>query len=191
MVERFCDKLTLSITGKALYDKEGKIQKNDYAYKGSSSSQLYLEKDPTLWLSLAFGISSIVVYAVGEKKYHNYMNSYDVRADQYMVYSWSTASVPSPNYVLLWSNEYNSEAKYATNKRNEMRIISGSLGGASIALMLTFIGRSIYYGVNKDKIMGFNNPDNNISLFVPPQYINPVDWVYGKPGFGLGMSMRF
>jgi hypothetical protein len=186
-VERFCDKLTLRITGKALYKKEASIPDLDGTYSGHSSSQNYFFKDPTLWLSLGSGITSIVVVAVGDKNYKRFTS----RLEKSAIYEAFFMGALSNNYpTFFWASQRLKKSYHPLrDHRDTLHIISGSIGGFAGAMLLTFVGRSIYHAVEVK--VGINNSTNNVALFIPSQYINPVDWANGKPGFGLGMSMRF
>ncbi|MBP7738755.1 MAG: hypothetical protein KA369_22460 [Spirochaetes bacterium] len=195
MVERFCDKLTYRITGRTLYKKDGSYV-NTPNYR-SPSSPLYLHKDPTLWLSVASGISSLIVFAVGE-------NDYKVKSSRYFkeekidffyftnapyIIGWSGPyALFGTNYFIEWGKTRTKIHKLK-NYKEVMYITSGSLGGFAAAMLLTFIGRSIYYAVNFQ--VDSYNSNNNVDVFIPSQYFSVVDWMKGKPCFGLGMSMRF
>lgn len=193
MVERFCNKLTYRITGKTMYMKEGSYANKTY----TNPSLLYLHKDPTLWLSVATGISSIVIFAIGYNDYKIKSSRYEKRelTDKLLMGSapsivgWSGPYIAFAGIYLDDLNKTRSKLKQTKDKKEVMYITSGSIGGFAAAMLLTFVGRSIYYVVNVNDGTGISN--NDVEVFIPPQYLSVADWMNGKPGLGLGMSMRF
>ena len=63
MVERFCDNLTLRITGKPLYKKEEPASM--YGYGGGTTQKYNGLEDPTAWLAVSSGIASLTCFGAG------------------------------------------------------------------------------------------------------------------------------
>jgi TolB-like protein len=189
MVERFCDKLTLRITGKALYKKENL----DTTYKSSSTQYYDPVKDPTAWLALSAGILSGVGFAAGygvyQPKIDKLMKKYDDKEIVQGIWiGWSLWPIVNYNLMrFLGLKSGFSKISDVKDSRNKVYIASGAVGGFAIIMLATFIGRYVYhkYAVND------YSSSSNVAVFIPPQYFNAVDWVNRKPGFGLGISMRF
>jgi len=195
MVERFCEKLTRKITGKSLHNRERffvNSKSGDY-----SSSRMFYHGDPTLWLSVATGIASVMVYTVGDNYYRIKSSRYEKRelTDKLLagaapsIVGWSGPYIQLAGLFMIDHAKTRIRNKQIEDFKNDIYITSGTLGGFASLMLLTFIGRSIYYAVNVK--IGFNNLDNDVDFFIPPRHFSVADWMKGKPCFGLGMSMRF
>jgi TolB-like protein len=189
MVERFCDKLTMRITGKPIYKKDA--ASNKYTMQGGTKFYGSYDplKDPTAWIALGTGLASGAGFIAGYAKYQKRMD------DERNLYSWykqklfllGAITFVNPLIVFELNNNFRSSISQAEKSRNYVYIASGAIGAVAFITFFTFISHYV------DNIVAVNNNDhvNTVAVFIPPQYFNPMDWTKRNGfGFGLGLTMK-
>lgn len=199
MIERFCDKLTMRITGKPIYQKEG-VTDNNYQY--SYMKKVYTPiKDPAAWTTLGFGLGSAALFAGSALNYHNKyhdINKYNIKLSMnkweaffsiLILNGKSTSSITTIIGLNIWVWQWGARDKFNEEKdtRKYIYIAGGAVGGAALISLFTFIGRYVY----NTKVANLFDSRNKVALFFPTQYFEETDLIKpNKFGFGLGFSFR-
>ena len=188
MVQRFCDKLAIRLTGKPLYrieTAEGGIQARAYYPKYRAV------KDPLAWTSLGLGIASGFGFLTANRRYANFYTYDEPLYLTAMI--WTPSLLADPNAPLLLLLDYYNRRKdhqHAWRVRNTRYYISAGIGGAAVVLLAAFIGRAVNASIQEGK----QDQSGTVSLIVPMgiKFSNPVPSRSRHPfSCRLGLAMRF
>jgi hypothetical protein len=191
-VEQFCSKLTERITGKASTKKKETEKKSDgikyYSYSYGSSYDAV--SDPTLWLGVGSLVVGGIICAGNAMNYNFKYMSLKQQLDGSQFMLAGTFGFPDPAMVLYFYSDIQSkknDIKKLKSERNTVYYVGAGFGGFAAIMFITFIGRYV-----SNNTASADRGAGSIAIVFPEQYFNVADMIsHKRPGFGMGLSMRF
>ncbi len=194
MAERLCEKVVRKITGKQLYKEKDRLKDSIAVkrYRLSSYSDYHPVKDPTAWLALGSGIACGFGFAIAHDSYvfktrYSFADSFQ----QMFLLTFSAFSMNADLIALAMINDYaEKQNRHHRAERLKERnyYISAGVGGFSILMLVTFIGRNIAHTASS----GEDVKVGDISFIMPSFYDGPAGGRAGDQyNIGMGLSMKF
>jgi len=196
MIERFCDRLSRRMTGKALYNEErigGREEGAVSPVMTYRAPEYRAAGDPTLWIALGAAIASGTGFLEAAA-------SFDVKKDMYhldrQLYRslWMIGADPGfPDAQLQMTSllamiNIKNDLAHARRIRGTEYYVATGIGGFAAVMFTAFIGRSIYHAAHDGKESG----KGSITLDVSSRFADKVPGDVRVPyGLGVGLAMRF